>query len=793
MDDLEGPLIFVIPGEENGNEALCVLTNKGGYTETGQITRETQYLGLSPISVEHTADSKQYEPKGVEQVFVGQKLSSLNNNETRMSNRLDLAIDGGEGKSQAENDYFAFKTYRGGYLSFSLKGEVSVETVAIGPAETWEPVLRINEEGPGSVSLMGRLDKAGLLRGPNTIDPDREVSGFEGADIGFSLPSNNRFLSFTPLNKTLGVSGSNKQHVHCNSCSIGFGEVFKAYCQAKVKYSRMRARLPKTDDTSVGSLANDELETTFIHVGKNSKAGDMGRTRFQACPRRSSKRPNWRGKFDTTKLIQCNQYQSDYEQINVCVKSEIDTPHAKFSQCQYSLDGLSELDFDSNITLLDSNFVDPIYLKSNLDTEEDILVQNLNSDDILFTTLESESSLGTNFFNSESDVDGSKKSTSDDIYFDFFNSSQDEQIFKLDSYSDEYLLSPSSTSIHSFSSENSFDSLLLNDKSEQDGCSLGGPSSIFSETRKSNRTANSNSMAVLNNIFFSESNKTPNSRNPSENTSSDQYLLDTINFISIQIGIGKIKPFQLPEIINSNQIYSIHGHNKSKRRKSKKTSTIISESKRGIQYLLILKAIKGLVIDKKFTRRRDIYYKNMVKFTSQRQVDRMCNKLESFFQVSPFEMRIMASPTGLIYGPIQIQTTHGKTIDCRLDAFQGLLIPDANSISSICPINGLKYVLIVEKETIFLNLLQTLSTASQNFLLITGKGYPSHNTRDFLSVLKTFLRFSNVQWFVLTDNDPHGAHIFQIYYESNLARSKICQNANPRFVWLGLHSRDRSR
>ncbi|PVZ96600.1 hypothetical protein BB558_002189 [Smittium angustum] len=229
----------------------------------------------------------------------------------------------------------------------------------------------------------------------------------------------------------------------------------------------------------------------------------------------------------------------------------------------------------------------------------------------------------------------------------------------------------------------------------------------------------------------------------------------------------------------------------------------ISETKSGIQYIKILETIMNLIKSQKYVRRRDVYYRNINIFPSQKQVDKVCTDLEGFFQVSSFDLRIVASPTGLMAGGVEILTKNGQTINYKLDMHQGMLIVDANTISTIRLHPSVKYILVVEKDTVFYSLLQSFSNTDE-YLLITGKGYPSHNTRHFLCLLNKFCKLQNqnptsivnCKWFVLTDNDPHGAHIFKIYYESIISTkfcTKLIKDDNLPLIWLGLHTSDRSR
>ncbi|OMJ29653.1 Meiotic recombination protein SPO11-1 [Smittium culicis] len=477
------------------------------------------------------------------------------------------------------------------------------------------------------------------------------------------------------------------------------------------------------------------------------------------------------------------------------------------------------LDFDSNITMVDccwpnlnSKRYDPDEFKSSdfasiikTSSQESCFHSNLDF-------LSYDSSLGTNLYDSENDTPDQNSSlfpsenSSCIGIADFSDSSVSDPVFKIDSYCDE---NSSPYSMCSPCSSASDDILFFDDFKQLDPESKSG-FKISDSLDTNDINISSKSQKIISNIPVQNRQAITNSielqisdlESPfaQSNLNCDEYLIDCINHIALQIENGEIKSHELSELINSKNLHYIFDKPSLARAKKskKKITSLVKDSKRGIQYLLVLKSIKGLILDQKFVRRRDLFYKNISKFVSQRQMDRICVSLESFFQVSPFDLRVMASPNGLISGPIQVTTKQGKIIDYRLDTFQGMLIPDANSISFISPHEKLKHVLIIEKETVFLNLLQSDLFRSSEYLLITGKGYPSNNTRDFLNVLSVFLKFKKIGWYVLTDNDPHGAHIYQVYYEHSfkinqkhtLPKKSINRN---KLVWLGLHSSDRSR
>lgn len=76
---------------------------------------------------------------------------------------------------------------------------------------------------------------------------------------------------------------------------------------------------------------------------------------------------------------------------------------------------------------------------------------------------------------------------------------------------------------------------------------------------------------------------------------------------------------------------------------------------------------------------------------------------------------------------------------------------------------NIRGVLIVEKESFFFNLLSlNFFNYFPDLLLVTGKGYPDFQTREFLIGLKEIYG-ENLEYFYLGDLDPHGIEIYLNY------------------------------
>lgn len=98
-----------------------------------------------------------------------------------------------------------------------------------------------------------------------------------------------------------------------------------------------------------------------------------------------------------------------------------------------------------------------------------------------------------------------------------------------------------------------------------------------------------------------------------------------------------------------------------------------------------------------------------------------------------------------------------QTIDCNVPG--GALIPQI--ISNIISIRAkAKFVLIVEKDSIFQKLLEENTAELLNCILITGKGYPDVGTRMLIKLLSETL---NIPIYIIVDADPFGLDIMCVY------------------------------
>ncbi|XP_043502307.1 meiotic recombination protein SPO11 [Polistes fuscatus] len=185
--------------------------------------------------------------------------------------------------------------------------------------------------------------------------------------------------------------------------------------------------------------------------------------------------------------------------------------------------------------------------------------------------------------------------------------------------------------------------------------------------------------------------------------------------------------------------------------------------------------------------RRSFYYdlKNDIAnilAPKQQYVDLAVNNVAEILNCAPWDLRLIGSSKGLAAGDLTLYFTDNQIIDCRVPG--GVLIPQI--ISNIISIrtNG-KFVLVVEKDTIFQKLLEENITKLLNCILITGKGYPDIATRMLIKLLSEKV---NLPIYIVVDADPFGVDIMCVYrFGSSSLSKKNDSLACPAIRWLGVH------
>ncbi len=137
--------------------------------------------------------------------------------------------------------------------------------------------------------------------------------------------------------------------------------------------------------------------------------------------------------------------------------------------------------------------------------------------------------------------------------------------------------------------------------------------------------------------------------------------------------------------------------------------------------------------------KRELYYNNVELFKSVENINNILNDICSLLVINRFDLPIFPSAKGLFCGNIKIKNEYGIQLNISNNNFNKINLITYEYLTDEFKIdynnsNKPLFILIVEKETLFFNLLENnfFTQIFKNILLITGKGYPDYLTKVFL-------------------------------------------------------------
>ncbi|KAF8160613.1 Spo11/DNA topoisomerase VI subunit A [Crassisporium funariophilum] len=189
--------------------------------------------------------------------------------------------------------------------------------------------------------------------------------------------------------------------------------------------------------------------------------------------------------------------------------------------------------------------------------------------------------------------------------------------------------------------------------------------------------------------------------------------------------------------------------------------------------------------------KRDIFYRDVPLFKSQKVVDRLVDDLSATFGLERSDLNIRSSSKGLVCGAcLTISLVTGETIVGN--DTEGALIPAGEDIDSFAIDESIAWVLVVEKEAVFQTLCRLQITKHTSMpgpgILITGKGYPDVATRHIIKSLADALpKRQGIPILIFVDGDPYGLDILSVYkYGSKSMQHESEKLAARRVKWIGL-------
>ncbi|KAG6372419.1 Spo11/DNA topoisomerase VI subunit A, partial [Boletus reticuloceps] len=189
--------------------------------------------------------------------------------------------------------------------------------------------------------------------------------------------------------------------------------------------------------------------------------------------------------------------------------------------------------------------------------------------------------------------------------------------------------------------------------------------------------------------------------------------------------------------------------------------------------------------------KRDLFYKDVTLFRSQRTVDKLVDDLAATLELDRADLNIRATSKGLVCGSgLVIYLLDGEAL--RINDCEGTLIPAGEDIERFEVQSDVSWVLVVEKEAVFQTLCRLQFTKYPGLpgcgLIVTGKGYPDIATRQLVKTLSDNLP-DEIPIMGLVDGDAYGLDILSVYkYGSQSLRHENEKLAAHRIQWLGVRA-----
>ena len=186
---------------------------------------------------------------------------------------------------------------------------------------------------------------------------------------------------------------------------------------------------------------------------------------------------------------------------------------------------------------------------------------------------------------------------------------------------------------------------------------------------------------------------------------------------------------------------------------------------------------KGIHITK-----RDLFYTDVKLFKDQGESDAVLDDVACMAGCTRTSLHVIASDKGLVVGRIQYREA-GDLIDCTRMGIAGKAIPPY--IDRITDIKSdAEFIILVEKEAVYLRLAEDRFYNKYPCIVITGKGQPDVATRLFLRKIRDELK---IPVLAMVDSDPYGLKILSVYCSGSKQMSYDSNHLTTTDIkWLGV-------
>jgi DNA topoisomerase VI subunit A len=225
----------------------------------------------------------------------------------------------------------------------------------------------------------------------------------------------------------------------------------------------------------------------------------------------------------------------------------------------------------------------------------------------------------------------------------------------------------------------------------------------------------------------------------------------------------------------------------------------LSQARSYMQTLLVGSGCKQLIEQGKTTSIRGLFYllKHTIEgtreetFDTQSECDPIIEDVEVALDAMREELHLYAKNAGAMVGPITLVDS-GDEIDCSRMGSGGYSIPSIVEPEIVqFKKNTAKFVLHVEKDTVWRRFNEDKFWRIHNCILTHGGGQPPRGVRRMLHRLHYEL---NLPVYCLLDNDPWGYYIYSVIKQGSINLAYESRRmAIPAGRFLGLRSVDYDR
>ena len=217
---------------------------------------------------------------------------------------------------------------------------------------------------------------------------------------------------------------------------------------------------------------------------------------------------------------------------------------------------------------------------------------------------------------------------------------------------------------------------------------------------------------------------------------------------------------------------------------------LYSSSKKIAQIIKIASILYEKTLVFSSSTKRELYYIDPELFKSTDQIDSILNDLCSILFINRFELPIFPSAKGLFCGNMKLINEKGFQMNIGNNTnYNKINLITYDYLTENFTIqfeSALSFILIVEKETLFFNLIENNEFLMNfpNAIIITGKGYPDYITKYFINKISKQVK---IPMFYFGDNDPHGFEIFLNYLFGSKTSARENEFLSTNGIkWIGL-------